>query len=109
MADIPAEAVQGSIPDKIVHKAATAMLQAHISGEPNIGFMRLSRAALEAAVPLLAAQVRRETAEQIAAEIERVVVSGDFPRPQEERGGFLNDARWSAHIARQIGEARDSR
>jgi len=55
------------------------------------------------------ADERRKVAEEIAAEIERVVISGDFERPKYERGGFLNDARWAARIAREIGEAHDAR
>ncbi|MEO3856177.1 hypothetical protein [Acrocarpospora sp. B8E8] len=39
--------------------------------------------------------------EYVAGEIERVVASGEHPRPKVERGEFLNDAAWSAEIVRK--------
>ncbi len=57
---------------------------------------------------LIREQARREVAEEIAAEIERVI--GGYPdnaeiRPKMKRGGFLNDADWAAQIARRIGQS----
>jgi hypothetical protein len=84
VADLPADALR---------EAAAAYSCAYTSGVPH---EELARVAVEAAAPILAAH-------------ERVVVSGEFERPKYERGGFLNDARWAARIARQAGEARDPR
>jgi hypothetical protein len=78
--------------DRAAHKASMAMLQARMSGEPYVGFAKLGEVAALAAAPLIA--------EHIASEIERVVVDSEAARPRYERGGYLNDARWAAQIAR---------
>ncbi|MFF3443615.1 hypothetical protein [Streptosporangium sp. NPDC002721] len=76
------------IPDAAMRAAAAA-----IKGEDFMAaYTVLARVALEAAAPVIA--------EHIAAEIERVVASGDHPRPRYERGGFLNDANWAAQVVR---------
>lgn len=56
---------------------------------------------------LIRLQVRREVAEEIAAEIERVIGGYEEARPKVGCGEFLNDAQWAALIARQIGQGDD--
>jgi hypothetical protein len=87
LADIPAEWVDAVYPVTLAH------------GIP--WYEDAIRIMLAAAAPFIAEQARREAAEHIAAEIERVVVSGEHPRPKYERGGFFNDASWAARIARE--------
>lgn len=91
MPDLPEEAVQA---------AARAIERELMSGRDYSMAVdsdeALARAALEAAAPLLAEQIRRETAEQIADSI-------------EQRGDALTlDCwchDWAADLARQIGES----
>ncbi|MEU6709970.1 hypothetical protein ABZ897_00710 [Nonomuraea sp. NPDC046802] len=96
-----------NIPEEAVRAAAEAVSRMLFSGQPEYGTWMehdeaLARTAVEAAAPRLAAQVRRETAEHIAAAILRVdtvewALAG-------QRAG--QDA---AEIARKIGDAHDSR
>ncbi|MEV4059706.1 hypothetical protein [Nonomuraea dietziae] len=59
----------------------------------------IARVLVEAAHPLLAAQVRRETAEQIAAAIEQATPF-HWTRSQARA--------WAARLARQIGDPMSS-
>jgi hypothetical protein len=81
---IPAEALQAAL----AHARSQPLLWQYIS-DPDI------RELLEAAAPVLAAQVRRETAEQIAREIE-TATPFHWTRSQARA--------WAARVARQIGE-----
>ncbi|GAA2990512.1 hypothetical protein GCM10017559_08170 [Streptosporangium longisporum] len=78
-----------TLPDAAVRAAADVLRRRDFDDTTFDGY---ARAVLEAAAPVIA--------ERIAAEIERVVASGDHPRPRYERGGFLNDAHWAAQVAR---------
>lgn len=122
MPDLPAAAVQAAAEAVRMHEwvegSPWSIHAIHnFSGECAVcsgDINAIMAVALEAASPILAAQERaderRKVAEQIAAEIEKVI--GGYPdneviRPRYERGGFLNDSQWSAQIARQIGQADD--
>lgn len=89
VADIPQEAVR-AVAEILRYREVDASGEGDIA--PVAEFDEEARELLEAAAPFIA--------ERIAAEIERVVASGDQPRPRYERGGFFNDANWAALIAR---------
>lgn len=110
MADIPAEAVQA---------AAIAIERALMSGEDFAmaadSDERLARAAVEAAAPILAVQVRRQTAEEIADFADGMKSSSMLDARELEGPGTYNLAASArrraaafeqvAQFARQVGEA----
>lgn len=91
MPDIPQEAVQAAA------RAMVTIYQGYQADGVTSADEEAARAALEAAAPVLAAQVRRETAEQIAREIESATPF-HWTRSQARA--------WAARAARQIGESR---
>lgn len=87
------------IPEEALQAAAHAVSRMLFSGQPEYGTWLehdedLARAAVEAAAPLLAAQVRRDTAKQI----ETAIATGRKPAEAYWRV-------WAARLAREIGEA----
>lgn len=93
------------IPEEAVKAAAEAIRYRTLGrfDDPPDQALIVARDAVEAAAPVLAAQVRRETAEQIASAIEarrcpmdRKFCDDCVCRPED------------AALARQMGEARDS-
>lgn len=97
MADLPAEAVQAAV------EALQALGDAPDAYSTLAAFRwAVATVAVEAAAPILAAQVQRETAQQIAREIRRQKPAGNTPMTWE------SGLRRGARVARQIGEADDS-
>ncbi|TDD54565.1 hypothetical protein E1286_05075 [Nonomuraea terrae] len=88
-----------STPDPIPAEAVQAATQAIIDhyGSPETSSYQIATIALEAAAPVLAAQARRATSEQIAREIE---AGAPFHWSRSQARA------WAARIAREMGEAR---